>query len=521
MATICGEIECSDCGCVTGNYDKLECGKHVICNATCSPQRFSFASIEQTKREILWCKKCKEVSPSQGIFIFVDDSNIWIEAKKLQGKQKGYKTSEDHRVRIDVGALTDVIACGRPVKKGKLYGSEPPPVDTVWKKIKERGWEVEKDKRHLITGKEKKVDTRLVAEVTALAVRTPPEERTTIVLVTGDADVIPAIEEVMRESHWKVEVYMWKQAMSHELPRYAANHPGLVEIKHLDDYLSQVSFTNMKFDIKNPRIKHLAHTYGVVFTMEDDSFKRRVPTKSWINQLESIAQWPCQFYWFTEENHKSVRGKDSNDLVVVFKRDGKSEFNLPQFLSNIQCDAHDNAEGEKYKLPHTLKVQPFQQFWNLNFPPEKSKDIEMFDAALEQVGILTNEEVLEGSDNETVFECDMPDDWTTYRRKPRGHHRLRQRYSDPCPFKFNCKFGTRCQNQHSDKEKCYFKGRTEARGVPVRKVNPCKYFDDRTLRCTKSKTDCDFAHGADDAWCLNCISSGHFTQDCSKPPKAT
>ena len=42
------------------------------------------------------------------IWIFVDDSNIWITAKKLAAKKM--KTKEDHRVRIDVGRLTDVVA---------------------------------------------------------------------------------------------------------------------------------------------------------------------------------------------------------------------------------------------------------------------------------------------------------------------------------------------------------------------------------------------------------------------------
>ena len=48
---------------------------------------------------------------------------------------------------------------GREVAQGFLYGSEPPPVDTVWEKIKERGWDVPKPKRRsAITGKEKQVD---------------------------------------------------------------------------------------------------------------------------------------------------------------------------------------------------------------------------------------------------------------------------------------------------------------------------------------------------------------------------
>ena len=49
----------------------------------------------------------------RSIWIYVDDSNIWITAKKLAAKKM--KTKEDHRVRIDVGRLTDVVAKGREV----------------------------------------------------------------------------------------------------------------------------------------------------------------------------------------------------------------------------------------------------------------------------------------------------------------------------------------------------------------------------------------------------------------------
>ena len=63
-----------------------------------------------------------------GIWIFVHQSNMWIEAKKLYGRQKGFKSDQDHRVRIDMGKLADVLAGGREEVKGKLYGSEPPPI---------------------------------------------------------------------------------------------------------------------------------------------------------------------------------------------------------------------------------------------------------------------------------------------------------------------------------------------------------------------------------------------------------
>ena len=69
------------------------------------------------------------------------------------------KTKEDHRLRVDIGKLTTVVANGGPVAQGFLYASEPPPVDTVWEKIKECGWRVPQP---MLTGKEKRIDTQLL-----------------------------------------------------------------------------------------------------------------------------------------------------------------------------------------------------------------------------------------------------------------------------------------------------------------------------------------------------------------------
>ena len=132
------------------------------------------------------------------------------------------KTKEDHRLRVDIGKLTTVVANGRPVAQGFLYASEPPPVDTVWEKIKECGWRVPQP---MLTGKEKRIDAQLVADITGRACMTPEEQRTTIVIISGDADVVPAIQMVLKYKVWKVEVYMWESAMSCDLKKLPQEVP--------------------------------------------------------------------------------------------------------------------------------------------------------------------------------------------------------------------------------------------------------------------------------------------------------
>lgn len=88
----------------------------VSSSAAISPKQFAKGGVHSSE------ERC---------WIFVYDSNIWITAKKLQSQRKKFKTGEDHRVRIDVGKLGDVLAGGRTIEKGTLYGSKPPNIDTV------------------------------------------------------------------------------------------------------------------------------------------------------------------------------------------------------------------------------------------------------------------------------------------------------------------------------------------------------------------------------------------------------
>ena len=294
----------------------LQCKRHKICDE-CVRKRAT--SAEFKRRSVLECLvphesdvSLSELTPAQrqdNVWIYVDDSNIWIEAKKLVGKQRKFKTREDHRIRIDIGKLTKAVANGRPVIQGFLYGSEPPPIDTVWQKIRERGWKVDPEKKSRIRGKEKKVDTKMVADIVERACNTSINERSTIIIIAGDADVIPAIDKILKNRGWNVEIYMWKQAMASDL-KHLRHHA--VKVGYLDDHLHKITFTNMRF---NPCLLDKYIDTSVVFTMKDRAFIKGVLTKSWCQRLENLAQWPFQYYWLRDHDG------ETNDLLIVFKSD--------------------------------------------------------------------------------------------------------------------------------------------------------------------------------------------------------
>ncbi len=89
-----------------------------------------------------------------------------------------------------------------------LYGSRPPPHDSVWQRIRDDGFDVKVFDRN-IRNKEKGVDMEMGMDIAErLHTVQPPR---TIVIAAGDADYVPAVSRA-RSKGWKVEVWFWGNA---------------------------------------------------------------------------------------------------------------------------------------------------------------------------------------------------------------------------------------------------------------------------------------------------------------------
>lgn len=65
------------------------------------------------------------------VLLYIDNSNIFESAKKYSGRKKGYRNGiPDVACRIDIGKLIKKAVGPRKLLFGKLYGSEPPALDT-------------------------------------------------------------------------------------------------------------------------------------------------------------------------------------------------------------------------------------------------------------------------------------------------------------------------------------------------------------------------------------------------------
>lgn len=144
--------------------------------------------------------------------LFVDNSNVLLEGRRLsQMQRKGQARRSaflDDTYEIDWGKFLFLVQergqrvlANLPV----LYGSRPPPDDSVWERIRDAGFDTKVFDRN-IRNKEKGVDMEMGMDIAELLhSATPPS---TIVIAAGDADYVPAVKRAQSKG-WKVEVWFW------------------------------------------------------------------------------------------------------------------------------------------------------------------------------------------------------------------------------------------------------------------------------------------------------------------------
>lgn len=154
-------------------------------------------------------KKQKPQSPTR-VYLFIDDSNLFIEGQRTAGKREPADPSARSRFRVDFGRLLEWTAEGRTLADVYLVGSRPLEVDSFWKVLPSRGIRPKIFDRQ--GGREKGVDHDLVAEMVEASVR---EEKTdgVIALVAGDGDYRSTLDRLNGKG-WSLEVYFWSSGCS-------------------------------------------------------------------------------------------------------------------------------------------------------------------------------------------------------------------------------------------------------------------------------------------------------------------
>jgi hypothetical protein len=152
------------------------------------------------------------------IFTYVDNSNVSIEGKRVSAIKKGYAADLydsfqneifDQEWQLDYGFLHG-IACGdkKNIRSAKLWGS-PPPYDTFWNMVRSKGFEVKTYEKSF--GHEKKVDTAIAHAMTKDAYTILNKAEDEIILVAGDKDYVPIVED-LRQFGVNFTVMFWEHA---------------------------------------------------------------------------------------------------------------------------------------------------------------------------------------------------------------------------------------------------------------------------------------------------------------------
>ena len=150
--------------------------------------------------------------------VYVDNSNVFIEARRVKAVEAGMASSIGAAMygnilhpsyKLDFGRLHHFIAGDDKwnIKRCMLFGSRPPPNDSLWAAANAAGFEVVVEDRN-VANKEKRIDTGITAAMTRDAYRIADPRADTITLVAGDGDFVPAVEPLVKDG-FNVEVVFW------------------------------------------------------------------------------------------------------------------------------------------------------------------------------------------------------------------------------------------------------------------------------------------------------------------------
>lgn len=163
------------------------------------------------------------------LFVYVDNSNVWIEGQRASAVAKGMaRDLEDAQARnifdpawrYDFGRLYD-LACpqGVPVGRAILFGSRPPPNDSLWSRAESQGFQVEVFDRS--PSGEKEVDTGIVRVMLEDSFQHMNAEREDMaVLLAGDRDYVQAVDS-LSERGLGTRVVFWEHATATDLKQSA------------------------------------------------------------------------------------------------------------------------------------------------------------------------------------------------------------------------------------------------------------------------------------------------------------
>jgi hypothetical protein len=487
----------------------------------------------------------------------------------VSAEAHGLREGTDPRYRVDLGKLLSLTErlCDGEIWKPILFGSRPPPNDTVWKAARQRNFELhikDRDSR----GREKEVDPAIIAEFLNEVWQVPADmiDETVFVMVTGDRDMRPAIKTAL-DRNMPVYLMAFRRSVASV---YGTLHGGLFRVIPLDDHIDSFSYTSCR----STRPKNIDAAQALVINL------RRAYPELWQDaekeelteaEKKSVTQSLCSTLLRTREVFYHGNIFQHHLIVVEFSR-LDTHASLPKVQRHLPRDAVEPytnwrarsaaeaaaAEAAASSTRLTNYYKPFERkastasaaaaavasaagaagvaaaavegegsddYSSENMSSEDDKVHQPAAAA----AAANDEEAAPGAAAVAAAGDPAADPGEGYTLVKARHSaasreaRLRRKCV-PCVFGIHCVKAGDCGFQHTDDEKAIF-----AHFLALKPKVMCDFRQWKSVACTNSRPHdarrCMFSHGEQDMrWCTFCRKDEHLRSNCPiqgpTPPRA-
>lgn len=190
------------------------------------------------------------------VFIYWDDSNIFISAQALAVEREGEDARP--RVRLHFRNLLELAHAGRPIRRAVAVGSIPPELRHVWNRLENEGVAVHLLECGALHGREVGVDQVLQTYMLRDTVDHNGDPGIAVIL-TGDgagfADGVGfhADLERMHRKGWRIEVLSWRHSCNRRMREWAEENGKFIALDDFYDSVTSLESPIPGQPVTNPR----------------------------------------------------------------------------------------------------------------------------------------------------------------------------------------------------------------------------------------------------------------------------
>ena len=179
------------------------------------------------------------------VFIYWDNSNIWMSAKNAAEEREGEEARA--RVQIHFRNLLKLAHADRPIGRAVAVGSVPPELRHVWNRMENESVDVRLLERGAMQGGEQGVDQTLQVQMLQDAVDNNGDPGIAVML-TGDGRGFAegagfhADLERMHKKGWRIEVLSWRHSCNRQMREWAEENGKFIA---LDDFYENITFLEL------------------------------------------------------------------------------------------------------------------------------------------------------------------------------------------------------------------------------------------------------------------------------------